>query len=216
TPGMASLIAEMSAGLALAIIANLFAAAWHKFVLRGERPLKWSHLFGREWRRFNLYTLIIYIPLLPAGLLGAALADPAADPDRTLVYADLAASLLALGFLIYVFRASLIFPAAAYGRPLRWREAARRLRGNSWRLLGCGLLVFAPLGVLEAMLLWPSLPDIGGPGGSSLAEPAAGLTARAALAGNGIATILEFIGIALGAAMLCNFYRRIVLADAPQ
>ncbi len=42
-------------------------------------------------------------------------------------------------------RLSLLFPAAAYGRKLGLGAAWRAMRGNTWRVVACGLLAGVPL-----------------------------------------------------------------------
>jgi hypothetical protein len=191
-------------GIVLIGLISAFAVKWHRFRLLGETSGGMLGLFGREWRRFTGYALLIYSPSMLSQLV-KIIADfvPGSVPSiggmvGTIV--DIALTMAWLAFTAYAFGCSLIFPAAAYGRPIGWHQAWRYLHGNFWRLAACcfvaGFLSFVTC-LPVMLLLMLLLPPVGSLGGL-------GMTA--------LMTVFEFIFVALFASILCGFYRRLVLA----
>lgn len=194
--------ASLLGTILLIALVNAFAVRWHKFQLRGEIVSGTTHMFNEEWKKFTAYALLIYSPHILWSLFRIIVEFiPGIEPSfGGIGGAILGAALwvLWMGFLVYAFGCSLIFPAAAYGQPIAWRQAWRYLHGNFWRLIACtitvGLISFftclpiiflfmVPMAVVGPFLAWAT----------------------------GALTVFELVFVALFASILCSFYRRIVL-----
>jgi len=107
--------------------------------------------------------------------------------------------------LLAMARLSLLFPAAAAGRPVGIGGAWRATRGNGWRIVLCWLFATAPLllGVQIVMGAVFSGFSIGG----TAAVPM-GLFILRGLIG----TVADFLIAALGAVVLSDVYRRLMPA----
>jgi hypothetical protein len=179
---------------------NAFAVRWHQRMLfSGERePPK--ALFFAAWMRFLGYTFLLYIV---SAVLMTALVVAGADgaPAYIAPIAGMAASLVWVGTM----RCALLFPAAAYGKPLSLAAAWRIARGNTWRLFGCGIVACLP--VIMALVLILS----GIFAGLHLDQAPDKLPLGFFILRGLIGTCANFIVVALGASVLSGFYRRIVL-----
>ena len=193
----AEAVVEALAGLACL---NAFAVRWHQAMLfAGERQPPVG-TFARAWTRFVIYTLVIY-------LVSAAVMAMLVIADSTgagLYLMPLAAALAAL-LWIGMVRCSLLLPAAAFGRPLGIGAAWRTMRGNAWRLVGCGFVTCTPVLLIVILILSGiftalQLDQLGG------RLPLGFFILRGV-----IATCANFVVVALGASILSAFYRRIVL-----
>jgi len=207
-------LTDIIAALVAVPCLNAFAVRWHHVVLfAGERALP-RGLFRRAFGRFLLYTLLIYVTATGLILGAAAIAASgglAGEADLPAPFAAAAtAALMLLAALIWfaTLRCSLLFPAAAYGRPLRLGSAWRTLRGNSWRLVGCALLACAPFILTVVFLFNAFLAALHLDAASALAtRPPLGLFILRGL----VNTLSNFILVALAASVLSGFYRRLAL-----
>lgn len=218
-PGVTLLdLVEVSVAL---VCLTAFAVRWHQamlFVPPGAPP---RGLFPRAWGRFLLYTIIPYVILFGilatlillgagAGFEGTGNLGGAADVPSPAV--AIAAGLLTVVILLLwlaAARLALLFPASAYGAGLSWRDAWRLMRGNTWRLLGCFALASMPF-MLAVVVVLGSLISVAeiGADGTLIAEPGLGFLLLRGI----VNTLANFILVALGATILSEFYRRIVLA----
>jgi hypothetical protein len=179
---------------------NAFAVRWHQAVLfSGERGPP-AGLFIGAWVRFLLYTLLLY--LVSTGVLVALLV---ADVESAPAYLAPVASTLAMLLWVGMLRCSLLFPAAAFGKPLGIVAAWRSMRGNSWRLLGCGFVACAPLVVVMVLIV------AGVVAGFQIERFAPSPPLGFFILRGVVATCANFIIVALGATVLSIFYRRIML-----
>lgn len=195
-------------GVAALFCLSAFALRWHHALLRPGAPsLSRSH-FLRAWLRFLVYALLFYaLTAGPLLLLAAAGIEPgqpgeiAAAPDPR----AFAAAALGIAAALVMARLSLLFPAAAYGEPLGLVEAWRAMAGNTWRIFAALFLVILPIMLLASLLLNASLGMAFQVGDET--PPA--LTVVLPLVVFGL--VLNFLVVALGAAVFSDFYRRLVL-----
>jgi hypothetical protein len=194
-------VVQIVAGL---LCLNAFAVRWYHALLFSNGRTLSRRLFVGAWARFIGYTLLF--SLLTAGPTVAILVSgaPSAPDDPTRIVAG-ALAVLNIAISLGVLRLSLIWPAAAQGTPMGWREAWRQMRGNTWRLLAAGLVVYTPIFVTVLFVLGIILvaarvePE-------QLSHPTLGLVLLEGVVDN----VLPFIFVALGAAVLVEFHRRIV------
>jgi hypothetical protein len=207
--------------IAEAVIAMLclsaFAVRWHHLVLAADRPLP-PRRFLAVWARFLGYSLPFYLAILGAAAgvsaaldtLSAAAADHQVAGLAELITqntADALVATIALAVSLVLARCSLVFPAVVIGQSLGLMGAWRRMRGNTWRFIAATLLVTAPIMLLAAVLLDLILMGAHLPLPDALAHPPLGLFLL-----NGVLDIvLLFLFVALGATVLADFYRRLVL-----
>jgi hypothetical protein len=214
-PGAADL---PGANIAESVIATLclsaFAVRWHHLVLAADRPLPLKR-FMVVWARFLGYSLLFFLATAGAAAGASAALDAISAflDDQTLggaVRQDVSAAVVAVVALVLslvLVRCSLIFPAVVIGQPLGLVGAWRRMRGNTWRFIAAALLVTAPIMLLVAVILELILA------GAHLQLPEAldnrplGLS----LLDGVLDVVLEFLFVALGATVLADFYRRLVL-----
>jgi hypothetical protein len=185
---------------AAAACLTAFAVRWHQSVLFPYRDAVPAGLFRRAWSRFLLYTIILYVASV--ALLALDLTLAALVPESLGTAAGLAAKLSELAVWLATARLALLFPAAAYGAPLGFAAAWRAMRGNTWRLVFCCLLTWAPI-VLVIVLLAEAVL-------SAAAPDAASARVGLVLLRGVFDTIANFLLVALGAAVLSDFYRRLV------
>ena len=207
-PGLSSdiwplFIAEIVVGL---LCLNAFSVRWYQAQLFSNARALPRRLFVGLWARFIGYTLLFSVPTAAPGLAlflsGASSA--ANEATRTLMGA--AAGLLTLAATLGVFRLSLVWPAAAYGVPIGFLEGWRRMRGNTWRLAATMLLVSVPLFITIAFALSLVLKAANISLDELPSPPPLGLVLLMGVAD----TVSKFLLIALGAAVLAQFYRRLV------
>jgi hypothetical protein len=191
-----------------------FAVRWHQAMLFAQPSAMPRGLFPRAWGRFLLYALITYavsFAILGVLIVSGVTADMASPQDvPPPAVAAVAGVLAVLTFVLWLVtaRLALLFPASAYGEKLSWPAAWRLMRGNTWRLLGCGILAGVPF-MLAMIVLLSSLisaSQIGDDGASPL-ESNLGLLLLRGI----VETLSNFILVALIATILSEFYRRIVL-----
>jgi hypothetical protein len=193
----------------VALCLSAFALRWYRLVLLADPRALPRRIFAGVWVRFMAYTVSVGV-LVGALTAAMVLAIPAADDSgavavatRTLV--GVAATAVSLG----IARMSLLFPAAAYGAPLGLGAAWRAMRGNSWRLVGANVMAVMPI-VLFVNLLVSLLAGAHLLSPDELADnPPLGLI----LLDGVVIAVLSLIMAALGASILSEFYRRIMLHE---
>lgn len=204
------------AGLILCVTA--FAVRWYAAMLFVDGRALPRRAFLKAWLRFVVYAAVLFaVPLLmgfqesPERLVAES--EPGLDAAlQNTVVAFLMTVRVALGILAFLAyaRFSLLFPAAAYGRPLGWAEAWRRMRGNTWRNVGCLLLTTVPFVLAVSVLVDVALILTGFP--DEATQKAALSSTPGGILLSGLSdTIVFFIAFALGASILMGFYRRLVL-----
>ena len=199
-------IVQLAAG---GLCLNAFAVRWHQ---AGLFPGKASaaHPWLKPWLRFLLYTFAFYVVNL-ALLAGAMLlsGNVADQPRQALALLALMAA--AIPAWLAMVRFSLLFPAAAYGQPLSPLAAWRALGGNTWRVVACGFLSGAPLVLVVVLVLglvFSALDIQIGDFQNDAAAPPMGLYLLEGV----IDTVVNFLVVALGASILVEAYKRLVLA----
>jgi hypothetical protein len=140
--------------------------------------------------------------LVSAGLLATLLV---ADAQDALTYLAPVAALLAIFLWIVTVRCSLLFPAAAFGKPLGFVAAWRAMRGNSWRLLGCSIIACLPLIIIVPLILSAVIAAL------HLDQPVGRPPLGFFILRGLIVVCTDVIIVALGASVLSAFYRRIIL-----
>ncbi len=179
---------------------NGFAVRWHQAVLfSGERSAP-AGVFLGAWARFLLYTVLLY--LVSTGVLVALLV---AGVEGAPAYLAPIASMLAVLLWVGMLRCSLLFPAAAFGKPLGIAAAWQAMRGNSWRLLGCVFVACAPVVVAVVLIV------TGVTAGFQIERFAPDLPVGFFILRGVVATCANLVIVALGATVLSTFYRRIML-----
>lgn len=193
-------VSDLIEAIAALLCLNAFGVRWHQVMLfSGERQPPTPLFFG-AWARFLAYTLLLY--LLSSALLASLfVADRLGAPSYFASIAGL------FGVLLWVamVRCSLLFPAAAFGKPLGFAAAWRAIRGNSWRLLGCGLVACLPLMLIVLFILSAVVTAL------HLDQFAGHVPLGFFILRGLIGTCTDMLIVALGASVLATFYRRIVL-----
>jgi hypothetical protein len=191
----------------VALCLSAFALRWYRMVLLADPRALPRRVFAGVWVRFMAYSAGVGA-LVGALVAAMVITIPAADDSgavavatRTLV--GVVATAVSLG----IARMSLLFPAAAYGAPLGLGAAWRAMRGNSWRLVGANIMAVMPI-VLFVNLLIALLAGAHLISPEELADaPSVGFILLYGV----VAAVLSLIMAALGASILSEFYRRIML-----
>jgi len=193
-------VEDMIEAVAGLLCLNAFAVRWHQTVLfTGERQPPWQ-LFLSAWARFLAYSLLVY--LVSSSLLATLLiADTLGAPSYLAPIAGGLAVLLWVGLV----RCSLLFPAAAFGKPLGFATAWRAMRGNSWRLFGCCFVACAPVLLIVMLLLSTTVALL------HLDQITGRMPLGFFILRGLIGTCTDILVVALGASVLSSFYRRIML-----
>ena len=187
---------EAAAGL---ICLNALAVRWHQTILFGGERSAPPGLFLGALGRFLVYTLVLY--LVFAGLFVALLL---ANTEALPAYVGPVAGILVMLAWVGMVRCSLLFPAAAFGRPLGIGAAWRLMRGNSWRLLGCGFIACAPV-TLTMLLLLSGVFSL-----FHIEQFGERLPLGFFILRGVVESCTNILVVALGAAVLSAFYRRIM------
>jgi hypothetical protein len=191
-------VEDVIQALAGLLCLNAFAVRWHQALLfTGERGAP-RGLFLGAWVRFLLYTLLLY--LVSAGLFAALLL---AGAENAPAYLAPVAGLLAMLLWVGTVRCSLLLPAAAFGKPLGIAPAWRAMRGNSWRLLGCGFIACMPVLLVLVLILSGVFAGL-------RLDQLSGLPLGFFILRGVVETCSNIVIVALGAAVLSAFYRRIM------
>jgi hypothetical protein len=179
-------LAALIHGIAFLVFGSVFMVRWHRFVLLGESvsdtfiPPGWTDFFIAEIKIAAILVAGWFVLAILAQLPPYFLMVPLSGVG------GLALSLAAL-------RVSLIFPAAAIGRPIALRTGWDLVEGNFWRLFACVFAAYFPFGVAAMIVaamggLFPSLLWI---------------------VFEALRLALSFAGIAVIAALLSQLYRDI-------
>lgn len=177
---------------------SAFAVLWYQSLLFREPRQPPRGIFLGAWLRFLAYILLLY--LVAAVLLTVTLlVDTNGAPSwgAPLLGAGIFAAWLA------PVRCSLLFPAAAIGRPLSIGVAWRALGGNTWRFFATVLLVSVPTVFVVAMILSAIVAGFRLDGAET--TPPLGFFLLRGVVG----TCADFLVVALGGAVVAGFYRRL-------
>lgn len=206
-----AILSEVVSLLAL----SAFAVRWYRQMLIGSGRVV-PRLFAAAWLRFILYSLAFYAAGI--GFAAAVWYSGIAQPDAPPALAgggNIAAAVVAAALLLGMARISLLFPAAAFGAPLALGAAWRAMRGNAWRLLLVSVAAALPVMCAEFVVIGPLLAaahiganDVVAP------DPPLGFVLLSGV----IEAVMRLVVTALGASVLSDFYRRIVLQrkEAPR
>lgn len=128
--------------------------AWHRLVILGHahpdarisygiKKTEWSYL--GKLILFGLLCALFMVPAIVVPvIIGAAL--PSAGGFHIAVIAIMIIAMLFI--YAFIFRASLVFPAAAIGESLSFRESWRLSKGNTWRIIFTTILAALPTSVI--------------------------------------------------------------------
>lgn len=197
-------------GLVASILClNAFAVRWYQALLLADARAVPRRLFIAAWTRFIAYTLLFSVPTIgPAIALAVSGASLGADDPASMLAG--AGAVLSIVAALATMRLSLVWPAAADGAAMGWRDAWRRMRGNTLRLAATTLLVSLPIFVTVGFALILVLTAAHVKIDPLPPHPPLGVVLLIGVAD----TTLQFLLAALGAAILVEFYRRLV-RDAP-
>lgn len=188
-------LVEAIAGL---LCLSAFAVRWYQSLLFDNRRAP-EGVFVGAWLRVLAYTLLLY--LVAAVLLTAMLL---ADLDGAPDYLAPAAGVATVAAWLAPVRCSLLFPAAAIGKPLSIAGAWRALGGNTWRLFATVLLVSVPAVFVVAMILSAFFAGFQLDGIGDAPLPLGFFLLRGVLG-----SCADFLVVALGASVIAGFYRRL-------
>lgn len=134
--------------------------AWHRMVILGHadpdsrlrysvHKYEWSYL----WKGFLFALIVASIYLLGSlVIMGVNSVMHTHAPQDMLVFINwVIAAALVLVFCVYFSRLSLVFPAAAAGKPIGFGESWSKTRGNTVRLFVAACLGFLPFLVVPAV-----------------------------------------------------------------
>ena len=209
-------------GVASVLIYNAFLVRWHQVALFGQPGSYNSSLFLGGYRRFIAYTLATYSIALAvvigfgASSLVVAVFSAAGGPKAGGVGTLALVAVVSLAILLaWMMRCALVFPSAAFGQPLGFTEAWRRMRGNAWRFVGASLLVALVMFVVTFVPAF-FIGIANGVGKAMAAHtmhaaPSMTFSMSILVARMIVDVTATFIAMALGASTLSAFYRRIVL-----
>jgi len=133
--------------------------AWHRLVLLGhdhpEARIRYS-ISRTEWSYLGkgiLFTLVLGLFMVVAivipTVIGAAFGSALQGAHIAIVFLALFAMLPVYAF---IFRVSPVFPAAAIGEPLGFRESWRLTRGNTWRIFTTFILAALPTVIIMKLV----------------------------------------------------------------
>ncbi|HEX2653436.1 MAG TPA: hypothetical protein VHN11_07280 [Xanthobacteraceae bacterium] len=118
-----------------------FAVQWHRVILlKSPESLEWRSCWPSIWQYFLYFAGMYVVPPILGGailLFFLSIGDPYSATSSFFVFAVL---LSVCAFTACLPRLTLVFPAAACGFPASLREAWRRMKGNTWRLIGASAL----------------------------------------------------------------------------
>jgi len=203
-PGLVELL---TGGLCL----NAFAVRWHQVALYGGKAFLAGKAWLGPWGRFVAYTVAIYAAIGGVAVVLLLVTSSATDEEVSAATIVMPAIALAVSLPIWlgITRLSLVFPAAAAERPLRLGAAWRAMRGNTWRLVVAFFLACAPVALAALLAMAGAFAALGyAVGSAALESPPLGLYILRGLAD----TVANFLIVALGASVLVEFYKQLVLA----
>jgi hypothetical protein len=140
-----SAIVALIVPMVMMLVFSVFVVRWHRFVLLGEAVS--GGLMPPGWPEFVVTAVKVGIALFVGWLILMVIA--LLPPHfLTLPLAGLGGVALTLAAL----RVSLVFPAAAIGRPLPLRTAWDLLAGNFWRLFAAAFACYFPFLVVQMLI----------------------------------------------------------------
>ncbi len=154
-PNARSLFVALIAGLFSLFAFASIAVNWHRYILKDEVPIGAVRLRtdGLVWHYFGTTLLIILMLMLALVPFAFVLELLALAMGQAAVVAVVPAYVaLLLGGLAVFYRLSIRLPAIALGRSdYRFKDAWAESQGNSWQLVGLGLLLFLAM-IVVALL----------------------------------------------------------------
>jgi len=179
-------LAALIHALGLLVFGTVFIVRWHRFVLLRESV--GGGLIPPGWVEFMIagvklgaivfagWVALVLIALLPPYFLTIPLS-----------------AIGGVALTLFTLRVSLIFPAAAIGRPVGLQTAWDWVAGNFWRLFACVFASYFPFVVVQMLI-----------GGLASAFPSLTWIVFEALR-----LAVSFIGAAIVAALLSHLYREV-------
>ncbi len=150
---------------------TVFAVAWHRYALLGQRDTTAWIQFRVGWReiRYLFYSAVVAIPLLGARVPTMMLIQNLQELSAaTALWLSLMA-LMAIGLgLVALIRFSFIFPSVSVERPTGFRRAWKETSGAGWRIFWVTFLASIPIGVIDRLLrevtlaMEPAVTRLGG------------------------------------------------------
>jgi len=186
------LLAALIRAIGFLLFGAVFLVRWHRWVLLGETV--GGELLPPGWREF-LVAGIKLGAIVFAGWVAVFLVAMLPPHFLTIPLSGIGGVALTL----FALRVSLIFPAAAIGRPVALRTAWDWVNGNFWRLFACAFACYFPIVVVQMVI-----------GALASAFPAlTGIVFEA------LRLAVSFVGAAIIAALLSHVYRDIAADGAP-
>lgn len=176
-----------------------FAVRWYQVSLFTGAHSAPSGVFLGAWLRFLLYTVLLYV-IAGAAILVLLISDQDGVPD----FVGLGAAIAITAAWLAPVRCMLLFPAAASGKPLSIAAAWRGLGGNTWRLFVTVMLVSVPIVFITAMIVSAFFAGFQIDVSADQLQPLGFFLLRAVLS-----TCGNFLVVALCAAVIAGFYRRL-------
>lgn len=150
---------------------TVFAVAWHRYALLGQRDTTNWIQFRVGWReiRYLFYSAVMAIPLLGARVpMMILIQDLQELPISTALWLMLIA-LLAIGLgLTVLIRFSFIFPSLSIERPSGFGRAWKETSRSGWRIFWITFLASIPIGIVDRLLrevtlaMEPAVTRLGG------------------------------------------------------
>lgn len=183
-----------------------FSVRWHELALFTTQDSVPRGLYLRATWRFVFYLILLFLLVgVPVGAMVSALGGGRLTAIQ--FYIIFLVAMWSLGS-----RFALLFPAAVFGDPLRWREAWQSLRGNALRLMGSLFLACLPILLIAAYVIAILSWFI------QLAHHAH-VDLRAPWQWSAIDSLVDVMSkvlmIALATTIVCKAYRRLVLFQEP-
>jgi len=202
-----------------------FIVSWYRTVLQsGENARTGRGYWSAFWRVLGYYLLTfvaLVISLIPASILAGIVmvAARTAGPRSSLFGSAWTVGTIIVAVLcclLLITRFSLVFPAAAYGDRLGLRASWRRMRGNTWRLIGAFFVITLMLIAIQAIPAFTLNGDAilalfsGRPPQIYVPHPSVAI-------GIGLVSrCVQFLYMALSASITAIFYRDLVLRPGPE
>jgi hypothetical protein len=201
-----------------------FVVGWYRHVLQaGENVRTGRGYWAAFWRVLGYYLLAfvaLVIAFIPAsivagiGMVAARMVGPRSN-WLGLTWTGGAILIAAFCCFLLITRFSLVFPAAAYGNRLGLRASWRRMRGNTWRLVGALLLISIVSFLIQAIPVFTF-------NGNAILTAFSGRPPQihephpSVAIGIGLASqCVVFLSMALLTSIIAIFYRDLVLRPGP-
>ena len=134
---------------------TVFAVAWHRYVLLGQRDTTAWIQFRVGWReiRYLCYSAVVSIPLLGARVPTMVLIHNLQEFSAwtALMLSLIALMIIGLGIVVLI-RFSFIFPSVSVDRPTGFHRSWKETRSSGWRIFGTTFLASIPIGVVDRLL----------------------------------------------------------------